>query len=87
MLVIPARFNKNHPEVVARGAPADTGAWLIQYMCDRIGITDLGHCDVLDLGCGCRFADAIVNRQLPMKSYVGVDVDGGDGGIPLGQSC
>jgi SAM-dependent methyltransferase len=76
MLVIPARFNKNHPEVVARGAPADTGTWLIQYMCDRIGITDLGRCDVLDLGCGCRFADAIVNRQLPMKSYVGVDVDG-----------
>jgi hypothetical protein len=23
------------------GAPADTGSWLIQYMCDRIGITDL----------------------------------------------
>jgi hypothetical protein len=87
MLVIPAWFNKNHPEVVARGAPADTGTWLIQYMCDRIGITDLGRCDVLDLGCGCRFADAIVNRQLPMKSICRRRCRWGDGGIPLGQSC
>jgi SAM-dependent methyltransferase len=35
----------------------------------------LGQCDVLDFGCGSRFADAIINLQLPVKSYVGIDVD------------
>jgi SAM-dependent methyltransferase len=75
MLIIPDRFNKNAPGVRAMGPAADTGATLIRYMCERLGVTDLGQSDVLDFGCGSRFADAIVNRQLPVKSYVGIDVD------------
>ncbi|MGO9603085.1 MAG: class I SAM-dependent methyltransferase [Candidatus Binataceae bacterium] len=75
MLAIPEKFNKNAPDVRAIGTSAETGAWLIQYMCERLGVLDLGELDTLDLGCGCRFIDAIVNGNLPVKSYTGIDVD------------
>jgi SAM-dependent methyltransferase len=44
-------------------------------MCERLGVPDLGKLDVLDFGCGCRFAEAIVNNALPVASYTGIDVD------------
>ena len=74
VLVVPDKFNRNAPSVRALGAPADTGLSLIQYMCERIGIPDLEGLDVLDFGCGSRFADSIINRQVRLKTYVGVDV-------------
>jgi SAM-dependent methyltransferase len=73
VLVIPENLNRNNPAVRAMGPPADTGLRLIQYMCERIGVTSK-ELDILDLGCGSRFADAIVNRHLQVKSYVGIDV-------------
>ena len=75
MLVIPAKFNKNAPDVRARGASADTGAALLGYMTQRIGLTDLSNTDLLDFGCGCRFAEAIDNKNIPIKSYTGLDID------------
>ena len=75
MLEIPERFNKNAADVRAMGSPADTGARLIQYMCQRLGVQDLQDSDTLDFGCGSRFADAIINKRLLVKSYTGIDVD------------
>ncbi len=75
MLVIPEKFNRNHPDIRALGSQADTGLFLIEYICKRIGSRNLSGLDVLDFGCGCRFADAIVNRNVPLKSYYGVDVE------------
>ena len=72
---VPEKFNKNSPNVVAMGTPAETGAMLIEYMCHRLGCADLGNLDVLDFGCGCRFADAIVNKKLAIGSYTGIDID------------
>lgn len=74
MLVIPEKFNRNNLAVQAMGPPADTGLSLIKYMCERIGIESLAGLDVLDLGCGSRFADAIINRNVLLNSYVGIDV-------------
>jgi SAM-dependent methyltransferase len=75
VLIVPEKFNKNAPGVRARGTPAETGSWLIQYMCERLGVPNLADLDVLDFGCGCRFSDAIINKQLPIRSYTGIDVD------------
>jgi SAM-dependent methyltransferase len=75
MLEIPEKFNKNAPRVRALGSPSDTGAKLIQYMCQRLGVRDLRDSDTLDFGCGSRFADAIFNKRLPVKSYTGIDID------------
>lgn len=74
-LILPERFNKNSPDVRALGTQAETGTWLIEYMCERLAVPDLGRFDVLDFGCGCRFADAIINNRMPIGSYTGIDVD------------
>ena len=58
------------------GPPADIGLTLIDYMCRRIGIADLAGLDVLDFGCGTRFADTLMNRDVPLRSYPGIDVHG-----------
>ncbi|MCP3970197.1 MAG: class I SAM-dependent methyltransferase [Rhodobacteraceae bacterium] len=74
MLIVPGELNRNAQSVKEKGAPADTGATLIRYMCHRIGIESLAQHDVLDYGCGVRFSEAIVNRGLPVGSYTGVEV-------------
>ena len=72
--VVPEEFNRNAKNVQELGPAADTGLSLIRYMCERIGIPDLGDKDVLDFGCGTRFADTIINRNVPVRAYVGIDV-------------
>jgi SAM-dependent methyltransferase len=74
MIEVPEKFRKNAPSVRAMGPPAETGARLIRYMCERLGIPDLRDMDVLDFGCGGRFTEAIILKELPVKSYTGIDV-------------
>lgn len=71
-LVVPRELWRNrtrNPETVMDGA-----VWLIDHMCEHVGIPDLGAVDVLDFGCGVRFTQVLLNRGLPIKHYVGVDV-------------
>jgi SAM-dependent methyltransferase len=75
MIDVPEKFRKNAPDVLAMGPPAEIGARLIRYMCERLGVPDLGDTDVLDFGCGSRFAESIILEKLPVKSYTGIDVD------------
>jgi SAM-dependent methyltransferase len=71
-LVVPEELRRNNQrdpvEIV------DVAVDLIDRMCRRIGVGDLGNLDVLDFGCGVRFTQAFLNRGLPIKHYVGVDV-------------
>jgi SAM-dependent methyltransferase len=71
-LVVPSELcrNKSHDAE----AVVDAAVWLIDHMCDHIGARDLGGLDVLDFGCGVRFTQAFLNRAVPIKHYVGVDV-------------
>jgi SAM-dependent methyltransferase len=73
-LVVPRRFKRNAPQVLAMAPSADTGLWLLQYMAERIGIPDLAGLDILDFGCGSRFAEAITTHDIPLRSYIGIDV-------------
>jgi SAM-dependent methyltransferase len=73
--VVPAQFLRNAPDVIAMGEPADLGLKLIDYLCRRLGLASLDGLDVLDFGCGTRFADTIMNRDVPLRSYTGVDVN------------
>jgi hypothetical protein len=70
-LVVPRRFKRNSPDVLAQAPSADTGLWLLRYMCERIGVPSLAGLDVLDFGCGSRFAEAILAHDIPLRSYVG----------------
>jgi SAM-dependent methyltransferase len=69
-LVVPRRFKRNAPQVLAMAPSADTGLWLLQYMAERIGIPDLAGLDILDFGCGSRFAEAITTHDIPLRSFL-----------------
>lgn len=47
---------------------------IIQIMCRELGMPDLGHARVLDMGCGWRMAKALLDHDLPIAEYVGMDV-------------
>jgi SAM-dependent methyltransferase len=74
-LVVPAYLHdRNAPRIRAEGIE-HTGSVLIARAIECIGLNDLRNTDVLDIGCGVRFAQTIINRDIPIKSYTGVDVD------------
>jgi SAM-dependent methyltransferase len=41
---------------------------------EKTGMPDLSDKDVLDIGCGTRFTQTIINCDIPIKSYTGIDV-------------
>lgn len=51
-----------------------SGLQLIQLMCRRFNLPDLGGSSVLDMGCGCKLVQAILEYELAVGRYVGVDV-------------
>lgn len=71
---IPSQFNRNAPSVQASGVE-NTGSTLINYSNELMGYSDLSNKDVLDVGCGVRFTQTIINRDIPIKSYTGIDID------------
>lgn len=72
--VVPPRFLRNHAAVLAMGEPADVALRLVEYMCRRLGVPNLAGLDVLDMGCGTRFTDMLMNREVAIGTYTGVDV-------------
>ena len=69
------------PRELRRGGKAgneqesvESGLQLIQLMCRRFNLPDLGSTRVLDMGCGCKLVQAILARGLPIGQYVGMDV-------------
>jgi SAM-dependent methyltransferase len=75
VLVVPDRHNRNSPTVRALGPPEETGLWLLNRLRERLGLDSLAHVELLDLGCGVRFTQAILNQRIPIRRYVGVDVE------------
>ena len=39
------------------------GVELVQLMCKNFGIADFGNSRVLDMGCGCKLVQAILDRN------------------------
>jgi SAM-dependent methyltransferase len=73
-LVVPDSLQRNSPRIAARGIEA-TGEYLLKLFARHIGKPDLSDVDVLDVGCGVRFTQAILNRGIPVGSYTGVEVE------------
>lgn len=48
---------------------------LLALVADAAGRDDLSAVDLLDVGCGTKFSEAIVNDDLPIRSYHGADVN------------
>jgi SAM-dependent methyltransferase len=47
----------------------------IERMCQVLDLEDLRDIEVLDVGCGFAFTVALINRSLPVRRYVGIDVN------------
>jgi SAM-dependent methyltransferase len=72
-LHVPREFRRSG----RRGEDAQIASarWLISHMCAHLGLADLGESDVLDFGCGVKFTQALIKYKLPIKRYVGIDVE------------
>ena len=73
-LEVPEALHRNSAEVAAAGYE-HTGQLLIDLATRSAGFQNLNEIDVLDVGCGVRFAMTIINRGIPIKSYTGVEID------------
>ena len=70
---MPNPATPNAPNVRAEGAE-ETGESLVRGLARRIGRADVTGRDLLDIGCGVRFTQTLINRDLPFASYTGVGV-------------
>jgi len=71
---IPAQFQRNSAKVLALGLEK-TGCLLLDRANALLGWPDLAGKDLLDVGCGVRFTQTIINRGLAIGSYTGVEID------------
>jgi len=62
-------------KVLAQYPPEVTGIHLLNSMCRRLGWGSLAGKRLLDYGCGVRFARTIVNLDMEIGCYTGVDVN------------
>ncbi len=72
-LDVPKEFNRNAANIAALGAE-NTGQQLIELAMHQTGRVTLANVDVLDVGCGVRFTQALINRAIPIGSYTGIEV-------------
>ncbi len=70
---VPKELQRNHPDVLAAGVE-HTGEILLANLARRIERPDLGGLDLLDVGCGVRFTQTLINRALAFNSYTGIEV-------------
>lgn len=73
-LEVPPHLHRNAPAVAAQGYEK-TGRHLIELATRLAGLKDLQSVDVLDVGCGVRFTQAIINQGISIRSYTGVESD------------
>lgn len=73
-LELPQTLHQNAPDISAAGHEL-TGKTLIDLATRSIGKADLKDTAILDIGCGVRFTQTIINKKIPIKSYTGVDVN------------
>jgi SAM-dependent methyltransferase len=69
------------PMPLRRGRRRDDDGWyfaargLLELLARSFDLPDLSNTSVLDVGCGTKFAAAILNDPVPIRRYVGVDTD------------
>lgn len=51
-----------------------SGVELLEIMGSSLGHADLTNVSILDVGCGCKFTQAILDRGLAVGQYTGIDV-------------
>jgi SAM-dependent methyltransferase len=52
----------------------DSGVYAVDLLSRTLGAKDLSGVDVLDVGCGTKIVKTLLDRDVPVGRYVGVDV-------------
>jgi len=47
----------------------------LNYIKSKIGIKNFKDSNILDIGCGVKYSQAILQQKIPIRSYWGLDVD------------
>jgi SAM-dependent methyltransferase len=74
-LVIPDRLRRGTAKQQQVASAAESGRELLELMRERLGLRDYSHASILDVGCGTRIPEAILANNIPVRKYVGMDVD------------
>jgi hypothetical protein len=69
----PNHLQRYAPDILVDGVE-ETGEHLLRTLARRIGRADLSGLDLLDIGCGARFRQTLINRALPFCYYTGIEV-------------
>ena len=70
---VPDQLQRNAPDVLSDGVE-ETGESLLKGLAARLDRINLVGLDLLDIGCGVRFTQTLINRNLPFASYTGIEV-------------
>src|SRR5438045_5630825 len=69
----PFHLHPNSWEVIEAGIESG-GQELLETLAMRLGRPNLSGLHILDVGCGVRLTQTIVNRSIPVGSYTGIKV-------------
>lgn len=67
--------SKNSKNVRKLGKPAETGKMVLDYVCSKLDIKTLTGKAVLDIGCGFRMVRTILEYEMEIGHYTGVELD------------
>jgi len=73
-LILPKHLQINSPKVKKAGYE-NSAEKIFALVQRRLGWSHFADKDILDVGCGSRFTLAIINRQIPVKSYTGIEIN------------
>ena len=67
--------SKNSKNVRKLGKPSETGKMVLDYVCSKLGIDSLSGKSLLDIGCGFRMVRTILDHEMEIEHYTGVELD------------
>src|SRR5688572_18206555 len=73
LIKVPDELQRNNHDVIKAGVEVG-GEILLQMLARRLGRSNLAGLSILDVGCGVRFTQTIINRSIPIGSYTGIEV-------------
>ncbi|HET6247886.1 MAG TPA: methyltransferase [Tepidisphaeraceae bacterium] len=73
-LQIPESLQRNTPAVREAGYE-NTGLALINLATRKMGFDSLAGLSILDVGCGVRFTQTLINQKVDFGSYTGIEIE------------
>ena len=73
-LALPKHLQINSPKVKKAGYE-NSAEKIFELVQQRLGWSSFADKDILDVGCGSRFTLTFINRQVPVKSYTGIEIN------------